>query len=124
MDMKRDFTILFLLVAGISWAQTTPEVSNLSLTDSSKRILYIGIDNYLKISGVKKPEDISVTITGGAANIRQHKLFGYIVHANAIGQSTLSMYLKGRLVMTIVYNVYPLGIPVAGLNSKRNTTIR
>jgi hypothetical protein len=122
--MKSGFTILLLLLTTNSWAQNSPEVSNLSLTDSSLRILYIGVDNYLQITGIKKPENLEVTISGGATVIRQHEPFRYIVRTSVVGQSTLSIFLKGKLLKRIEYNVYTLGPAVAGVNYKRNTTLR
>lgn len=122
--MKRGFTILLLLLTTTCRAQNSPEVSNLSLTDSSLRILYIGVDNYLQITGIKKPEDLEVTISGGATDIRQYEASRYVVRTSVVGQSTLSIFLKGKLLKRIEYNVYTLGPAVAGVNYKRNTTLR
>jgi hypothetical protein len=122
--MKRAFTIGLLLLTVISKAQTVPDVCNLSLTDSSLRILYIGVENRLQLSGVKKPEEITMTISGAGANIHQVQPVQFIVWASATGQSTLSVFRSGKLLRKIVFDVRVIDIPLAGLNSKRNTTLR
>jgi len=122
--MKRAFTIVLLLLALIGRAQTTPEVSNLTLTDSSLRILYIGVENRLQITGVKKPDEITVTISGAGANIRKVQPSQFIVQASVTGQATLSVFRLGKLLKKIVFEVKIIEPAVAGLNSNRNTTIR
>lgn len=122
--MKRAFTIVLLLLAGIGRAQTSPEVSNLSLTDSSLRILYIGVENRLQISGVKNPEGIVLTLVGGGGSIIKVEKSRYIVHATAQGIATLSVYQKGKLAKTIDFKVMILGILKAGLNGVWNKPMR
>ena len=122
--MKRAFTIVLLLLALTSRAQSGPEVWNLSLTDSSLRILYIGVENRLKFSGIKNPEEIILTLVGGGASLSKDEKSRYIVHASAQGIATLSVYQRGKLVKTIEYKVMLLGRLKAGLNGHWNKPMR
>ena len=59
---------LFLLFTFCIKAQLS--ISNLSLTDTSQNIFYIGVDNRIRISGERySPLNQSLSITGGGATI-------------------------------------------------------
>ncbi len=98
-------------------------IINESLTDSSKNIFYIGVDNRVRITGF--PDNCRLAITGGGGTLQtsgnDHQ---YIVRVSTPIDDCQLILLKGtKNIFRKSYLIRTIGDPVATLSGIKDTTV-
>lgn len=95
-------------------AQT--RIENISLKHKDSALLYVGVPNIIKISGIENINDIELKSTRGElspAENGQYKLF-----VNSVNYpDTLSIYQNGELLTSKIFNVKLLSEPIIKLGT-------
>ena len=111
---------LFTILSVTTYSQV--KIINESLTDSSKNIFYIGVDNWIRTSVFDN--NYSITITKGCGTIQETRKGNYIVRVSAITDLCELFLLKGtKNILRKSYLVRTIGDPVATLSGIRDTTV-
>jgi GldM C-terminal domain len=120
--MRYFFIFLFSVFSSVCYGQIN--IINQSLTESSINIFYIGIENVIKLKGVKNESYYNIVIKGGGSQIRKENK-SYIVSVNSVVDSCiLSVYnQKGKNVFERWYKTRIIPNPVATLAGLKDTTI-
>ncbi len=120
MNLRKLYLLFFLL----SFSQSViaqVKIINLSLLKPDSNILYVGIENKLKIQGLENFNNIRLFHDGLRANSSKDGIF--YLHVPSRGISKIKIYyLKKRIISREFYkNVIPS--PIAGLGIFSDTTI-
>jgi hypothetical protein len=121
--MRSLIIIVLLLPSLFIKAQIT--ISNLSLNDTTQNILYIGVENLIKISGNYDPVSERFVIMG-AGGVGQKKENGlYIIKVQKQTDDCQIWITKNnKLVFRKIFRVRNLGFPPqASINGYKDTTI-
>ena len=125
--MWRSAIIIFLLIISSS-LRSQIIISNVSLTDTTQNIFYIGVENVLKISGKEyRPLSQSVAIKGGDVELIPRGIGTYILKVQKetdscqmwIGTNKKIIFKKNficRKVGDIVVRYGGLNDPIATVN--------
>ena len=122
--MRTWLIIVPLLSSLFIKAQIT--ISTLSLTDTSQNIFYVGVDNFIKISGKQFSHlNQSVVITGGGGMMIPKGLGTYIIRVQK-ETDNCSMWINenGKRIFKKDFKVRNLGFPPqANINGYKDTAI-
>jgi hypothetical protein len=103
--MKFSFSILLVCLSQFLYGQA--RLVNLSLSDSSRKILYIGVENHLKLYGTKDQTHIIINIYGGGIlTIKGNN--EYIVKASATGINSIRVLQDGKQILKQEFTVETL----------------
>ena len=94
---------------------------NLSLQNPDSNIIYIGLDNKIKINGIKSFSNTKLVAIGML--ISSSKNGNAILRATTVGISRLTLYDGHKLIATKQYHVKRIPEPLVGLASFRDTTL-
>jgi hypothetical protein len=101
-------------------------ISNLSLTDSTLPYFYIGVDNYIRISGKEfKEANSAIRVSGGGASILKESANRFIIRVNAITDDC-RVWITNENGTTIAKKTFKVRIipeAFATLNGKKNDTV-
>jgi hypothetical protein len=118
--MKLIGVSLFTILSATAYGQIN--IINESLTDDSKNIFYIGVDNRIRISVFD--DNYSMAITGGGGTIQKTGKGQYVVRVTAVTDLCELFVLKGtRNIFRKPYVVRTINDPVATLSGIRDTTV-
>lgn len=98
-------------------------VTCLKLTDSTKNIFYIGVDNPIRVSAKKNFSSYQIEIENAGGSLTKTDLNEYIVRVSAPGTCFLTIKQNGKQVFYEEFNVYTIGNPVATLAGIRDTSV-
>jgi GldM C-terminal domain len=115
--MKIIVATLALFISPIIKAQVS--VTNLSLTDTTQNILYIGVDNKISITGKGFVDhESSISISGGGGMIIKVGANKFLITANAVTDSCFVRISnkKRKEIFEKVYKVRVIYMPEATLN--------
>ncbi|MEO6613493.1 MAG: GldM family protein [Chitinophagaceae bacterium] len=119
--MKRFLSFLIILSGIKSSGQTT--IFCEALTDKTKSIFYIGVDNPIKIVTNNISENYSVNISGGMGTVDKINKDEFIIHANSVGECTVTISEKNKEVFQKTFNIYTISERITTLGGFRDTTI-
>ena len=94
---------------------------NLLLQNPDSNIIYVGLDNKIKITGIKSFSNAKLVAVGMIISSPKNGTF--ILRATTTGISSLTLYDGSRLVATKQYNVNRIPEPIVGLGAFRDTTL-
>lgn len=99
------------------------KIYNLSLTDSTKNILYCGLQNRIKIYGSDSISKVELTssIKKCFKDIYEKNLF--LLHPNMIKTDTINVLINGSLVLVEKYECKRLSDPIPILANTRDLLI-
>lgn len=105
----RKFLILVALLPLNLSAQI--DLINLSLTDSSKSVVYIGVDNRMEIKGI--PSDPNIKITASELRIEKSKWDEnqYYCYASKRGKDEIKIYRNDTLLFTKLFTIDRINDP-------------
>jgi hypothetical protein len=113
---------LFTILSVAAYSQI--KIINESLTDTTKNIFYIGVDNKISITGKDYHEATNVVrISGGGASISKESANMYIVRATTVTDQCKIWITsnKGEKISEKLFSVKPLLYPEAQLGLFRNS---
>ena len=118
-DMKLISFSLFTILSVTVYSQIN--IINESLTDSSKNIFYIGVDNRISIIGLA---DNTIAITGGGGAIYKTGKGQYVVRVSTPTDDCKIILINGtKNIFRKSYKVRTIGELVATLSGIRDTTV-
>lgn len=98
-------------------------VTCLNLTDTTKNIFYIGIDNQIRVSTTNNFNKYQIEVEGAGGSLTKIDLNEYIVRVSALQTCYLTIKQNGKQVFFKEFNVYKIGNAVATLSGIRDTTV-
>jgi hypothetical protein len=120
--MKIKFLALCIFFCGVLRSQVN--IINQSLTDTSVAILYSGVDNYVKITGLKPHADMShIAITGAGSTIRQAGTNQYIVRISGHGKCTITYSVYGKKKFEKEFTTADISDPIGTISGLWNTNM-
>ena len=100
--MKIIIKTVLILMPFYATAQT--KIYNPMLKDSTQKILYLGLDNFLKVEGKNiKNDECSMSIDKGKITSIENNQ--YHVRPETLGITTVSFYKKGKLILSEKFDV-------------------
>jgi hypothetical protein len=119
--MKLIAASIFLFLASVCKGQIN--IINQSLTDSTLNILYIGVDNRIKVTGYN--DSYNLTITGGGGSLYKTGKNEYIVHSSTPTMLCELVILKGtKHIFRKSYEVRTISTPIATTCGLKDTTVK
>lgn len=121
--MKFFFFFILPFIAVKSSAQT--DIICLNLTDSTQSYFYIGVDNPIKVTGQKFPDNYSVNISGGSATITKVSPNNYIVRVTSVTDE-FKIWItdkKGKIFFEKTFKTRTIPAPIETLSGLRDTTL-
>jgi hypothetical protein len=114
------FIHAFIFSSFVAYGQV--RFNNLSSTGKDENVLYIGVDNYIEVSGLhdntSKP---SFKSTHGEITKAEDKK--YLIRVNSTEPDTLKVYQNDSLRLTEVFSVKVIPHPVAQLGTSNDTVL-
>jgi len=105
--------ILFLILIHISLTTVGQvKIYNLSLTDSSKNIFYIGGDNKIKITGVNNQSNLKLTSSLNICDIIKSENNTFIVRAKSEHLDTIKVSINDSIVLIEKYECKRIPDPI------------
>lgn len=95
------------------------EITNASLSKPNLKLLYIGIDNKIEISGLKTMVNLNLIASQGSAKGNEAGVF--YVKASSITPDTLKLYQNNKLILTEIYEVRKIGEIVPRFGNLKDT---
>ena len=114
--MLRPFVTLLLFSPISVFAQIN--IINRSLTDSSLKIVYAGVDNFLEIKGVKTSDDVKVSISQG--DVRKIDTT-FILRVPGCESIFITVQKKGRQILKEKFRCDQLYDPVLQLGAIKDS---
>jgi hypothetical protein len=116
------FTILMIQFLKIN---SQVEVLNLSLTDSTKKVIYIGIDNEIEIKGFKGNKTISIKANKCDVSkpLYFDKINRFILRGKKTGLDTLLIIEDSIYLSNFIYEIKRVNNIEAILSEKKSTTL-
>jgi hypothetical protein len=119
--MKQLLIFVFTLISATVNGQVN--IYNVSLTDTTKNIFYIGVENKIIITG-KEYNDVTnaVHISGGGASIYKESVNNYIVRVTSVTDECKILVTgkKGKMIVEKIFTVKLITDPVLQFGSFRN----
>ncbi|MCB9227499.1 MAG: hypothetical protein H6578_10075 [Chitinophagales bacterium] len=78
---------------------------NLSLTEPSKNILYVGVSNHLKLEGVENCDSLQIQSNHCTFNKIKNEEYSYDVKANSFSIDTVKLYCSGKFIDEFVFEL-------------------
>ncbi len=88
------------------------DLINVSLTDSSKSVIYIGVDNTIEVRGI--PSDPNIKITASELRIEKSKWNEnqYYCYASERGKDEIKIYRNDTLIFTKLFTIDRINDPI------------
>jgi GldM C-terminal domain len=115
--------LLYLLSAFSIKASAQVDIINVSIADSTKPILYIGVDNYVSLKGKNNYVDYSISIAGTNSTITKTGPNKYIARVAEKGTAIITYTEKGKSPVKKNFLVEIVPDPIATLAGLYDTTI-
>ncbi|MBK7888836.1 MAG: hypothetical protein IPJ86_16570 [Bacteroidetes bacterium] len=114
-------TVLVLFGLNNLNAQSVPVLINANLTSPDSAVMYTAITNTLVLKGISESDNIRLERTGGPIEMRA----GTAIRARLVyrekGSDTIRVYNDQKMILEKIYDVRPLGKPVAALKNFRDS---
>jgi len=120
--MIKWITTYLLLLPLTTFSQV--DISNSSLKYPQINILYIGVENIIKVSGVDKDSNLKLISSKGEVrkSIWYDSLNTFLVRVHYTGTDTLRLYQDQNLLLTRIYAVEKVNPIIAQLGDILDTT--
>ena len=118
--MKKILFLLFLLIGNVSIAQKI-NTAQISLSDTTKKILYIGISNWIHINNL--PLGVEIKMTKATLESHPMERRGFIsCRVKETGNATLQIFSEKKLIFTQSYSIKRIAIPNLRLGNYKTGT--
>lgn len=108
-QLKQYFTCLLFIFCGYnSIGQVSIKATK--LTDIDAKILYIGVDNVLKVEGIN---NLPVQLISRKSTVKSISDNEFILHVSSLGMDTISVLKNGKEVFNTFFEVSYITNPVA-----------
>lgn len=112
-------TILFyFLLFSPAFVLNQPKVTVLSSLKPEEKILYVYVDNHIKIEGINIASTRLSISNGDVYHLGKNE---YLIHVSAIRPDTLSIYQGKKLVAAEIFQIRGVPYPVARLGNLKDT---
>jgi GldM C-terminal domain len=110
--------ILFVILSlGLSASGQSP-ISNESVTDTSKHIFFLWVDNHIRLN----PDTYSfLTVKGAGSKLVKLDNENYIINVRRIGICTVTIYKNGNRIFSENYQTDTTQYPIATLDGRSDT---
>lgn len=117
--MKHLFIIFFLLASKLLVAQIN--LTNIDLADSTKPVVYQGIENRIKLTGVTFNNYTELRTSQGAIKLSEKERNQFYLYSNRIGFDTVSLIRNGKVILQKIFEVRRFPEPVLTLRGSVKT---
>jgi hypothetical protein len=108
---KRILTLKFLLLFSVI-CKSQITIKNISLVDTEKRIIYIGVFNKIAISGLNKNDKIIFKQSNCKIEKSKENENEFSIIANRCGKDTLQVLNKDKIIYQVVYEIQNIADPI------------
>lgn len=117
--MKIVITCFLIVSSSFSFGQIS--IINLSLTDSSLDIAYVGVDNHIALKGVNRLSTLIISVTNGT--IEKYASNEYLFRMQNTDTSVFSVKQNGKVIASKTFKGSTLPSPVAGLGNLKDSVV-